>query len=88
MGVITKTANHLKPPKIILNQQKLSETTQEPPKTTCNNKTPHPPHPPTSHQILACFFAVDFEHNFTIRKVELGKNDKNLATIMNDKVKL
>ena len=32
-----------------------------------------------SHQILLCFSTVDFEHDFMMRKVELGKNGKNLA---------
>ena len=39
----TKTANHLKPSEIILNQQKPSKATQKPPKCTCTNGTTHHP---------------------------------------------
>ena len=88
IGVATKTANKRKQSEIILNQQKPSETTQKPSKTTCTNGTPQPTHRAMSHQILPCFFAVDFEHDFIISKVGLQKHGKNLVTLMNRKGKL
>ena len=38
-----------------------------------------------SHRTLPCSYAVEFEHDFIIKKVELGKNGKKLAMIMNHK---
>ena len=106
IDVTTKTANHLKPSEVTLNQQKPSETTHKPPKATCTNGS-HPsthththththihththtqPQRATSYQILPCFSAIDFEHDFLIRKTELGKNGKNPTMIMNCKEKL
>ena len=38
---------------------------------------PPPSHRERSRQFLACFFAVEFEHELIARKVKLGKDDKN-----------
>ena len=45
-------------------------------------------HRATSHQILPSFSIVDFEHDFIIRKVQLGKNRENLTMIMKHKGKI
>ena len=71
---------------------KPTETIRSHPETTQNylhQRNPPPsPHRPTNYQILPYFFAVAFEHDFLIRKIELGKNDQNVALIMNYKGKL
>ena len=41
-----------------------------------------------SHRALPCFYAVEFEHDFIIKKVELRKHGRKLAVIMNHKDKL
>ena len=64
-----------------LNQQKPSENTQN----FLHHQNPMSPQHTTSHQMLPCFSALDFEHDFIIRKVELGKNGKNIAMAMNHK---
>ena len=46
-----------------------------------------PTTPPRNNK-LPCFSAVDSEHDFLIKKAELGKNGENLAMIMNYKGKL
>ena len=79
--VTTKTANHLKPFEITHNQQKPSETTWN--YSLHRNATPL--HRAMSHQILPCFSPCWL---WTIRKVELRKNVKNSAMIMNHKGKL
>ena len=70
----------------MLQNSKLSETIQyhpQPtetignhPETTLNyllHRHHLPLHRATNQQSLPCFFAVDFEHDFIIRKVELQK---------------
>ena len=64
--------------------RKLSETTQN----YLHHRNPLLYHRAMRHQILLCFSAVDFEHDFIIRKIELGKNGENIAMIMNHKDKL
>ena len=81
--------NRPKPPR---NHPKPSETTrnylQPTPRpvklaiTSTSLPQSPPPYSPTSHQFLPCFSAFDFEHGFLIRKVKLGKDNKNLAMIM------
>ena len=80
-----------KTPETIRNFPQPTDTIQNHPETTqnyLNQREPPPPHRATSYQILPCFSAVDFEHYFSIRKAELGKNGENLAMIMNYKGKL
>ena len=77
-----------KPPKTIRNHPQPTETIQNQPETTKNylqQRNPPPLQCATSYQILPCFSAVDFEHDFSIRKAELGKNGENLAMVMNCK---
>ena len=67
------------------------ETIQNQPEITqiyLHQWNPPPPHHATNYQILPYFSAVDFKHDFSIRKAELGKNGKNLAMVMNYKGKL
>ena len=49
---------------------------------------PLPLHQPVNHQFLPLISVVDFEYDFIIRKVEVGKDNGNLAKIMNHKGKL
>ena len=66
----------MKPSEITLKQQNPAKTTRNYlHQTTARLFTSHPP--------PRWFFAVDFEHDFIIRKKELGKKCKNLAMIMN-----
>ena len=39
----------------------------------------------TNHHFLSFFSTVDFEHEFLVWKAKLGKDDGNLATVMNFK---
>ena len=67
------------------------ETIQNQPEITqiyLHQWNPPPPHHATNYQILPYFSAVDFKHDFSIRKAELGKNGKNLAMVINYKGKL
>ena len=40
---------------------------------------PPPSHRATNHQYLLYFSVVDFEHDFMVRKVDLGKDDGNTS---------
>ena len=80
--------NHLKPPR---NQSNSSKITQEhlnpihilPKLTMTSQKLPNTsPIRASSHQSIPWFSAVDFEHEFIVWKVRLGKGDENIAIIM------
>ena len=41
-----------------------------------------------NHQFLLFISVVDLEYDFIMKKVEVGKDDRNIAMIMNHKGKL